>query len=94
MPGRRPNHKSAKTDSPKRLDPVARGVGEHLKKLRLHKGLTQTQLGKALGVTQERICQYELGQRALPHALVYRASLHFSICPGELYGISCEFPEG
>jgi len=46
-----------------------RELGERLCRLRKEQGLTQTQLGDEVGVTQQVIAEYESGQRNIP---VYR----------------------
>lgn len=38
-------------------------ISERLKQERITKGLTQTQVAQALGVTYNAICQYESGAR-------------------------------
>lgn len=36
-----------------------------LRELRLKRGLTQSQLGKKVGVSQQRLAEYELGKRPI-----------------------------
>ena len=38
-------------------------IGEHIKEIRLSKGLTQKQLGELCGMSESMIRQYELGYR-------------------------------
>lgn len=40
-------------------------IGAWVAEKRQKKGITQGELGKALGVTKQTICHYELGDRAM-----------------------------
>lgn len=56
-------------------------IGEKIKKLRLTAGMTQLQLGNAVGVTESMICQLERGTKALtvPLAMEIAAALHMTL---------------
>jgi transcriptional regulator with XRE-family HTH domain len=50
-----------------------------LKELRLAKGLTQTQVGEALGIHQRAYSYYESGERDIPNIILVRIADYFSV---------------
>ena len=45
-------------------------TGEKIKRIRQHRGMTQKELGDAVGLTANRIAQYEMGYRVPKAALL------------------------
>ena len=45
-------------------------IGEKIKRIRQHRKMTQKELGDAVGLTANRIAQYEMGYRVPKDALV------------------------
>lgn len=67
-------------------------VGERLKKLRLERGLTQTEVGEVLGVTKGAIHKYETGQiQGFKRESAYKLASLFGISP--LHFIFDEIPD-
>lgn len=66
-------------------------IGNQLKKIRLDKGFTQTQLAELSGVSQTAICQIELGQYKIELAMALRlaftlsCSLDYLLCRNMQY---------
>ncbi|GAA0655518.1 helix-turn-helix domain-containing protein [Brevundimonas lenta] len=56
------------------IDPVDRYVGERIRAERMAAGLTQTQLGAAVGVTFQQIQKYERGVNRVSASTLARAA--------------------
>lgn len=57
-------------------------VGERLKKLRLERGWTQTELGSAIGLTKGAIHKYETGQiKGFKRDAAYKLAILFETSP-------------
>jgi transcriptional regulator with XRE-family HTH domain len=56
------------------IDPVDRYVGERMRAERMRAGLTQTQLGVAVGVTFQQIQKYERGVNRVSASTLARAA--------------------
>ena len=70
--------------------------GEKLKQLRKSKGITQTQLAEATGITQSAVYNYEKGRRKIPMSVLQKFANYFELSMSELLGtqpvISAEEP--
>ena len=64
-------HNPASTQGP---DPVDVHVGGQMRQMRLLRGLSQTALGKELGVTFQQIQKYERGANRLSASMLWRAA--------------------
>lgn len=62
-------------------------IGDNLKQYRLASGMTQTQLGGAVGVTESMICQIERGTKALTVPLGKEIAKALNVSPSVLFGI-------
>ena len=62
-------------------------IGDSLKKHRLAAGMTQTQLGDAVGVTESMICQLERGTKTLTVPLGKDIACALDVSPAVLFGI-------
>ncbi len=60
--------------------------GEHLRKLRLSKGLTQKQLAEKVGVSERGIQNYEMGVRLPAYEILTALSDYFEVPVGFLVG--------
>ncbi len=54
-------------------------IGEHLRRLRKARGLTQQQLGKELGISASAIGMYEQGRRAPDHKTLSDLCRYFQV---------------
>lgn len=61
---------------------------ERFKELRLKKGLSQTEMGQVLGVTQTTIAAYEKGDRRPRQQRMLRAADYFEVSPNYLLGFN------
>ena len=55
-------------------DPVDRFVGERLRAARLESGLSQTELGKAMGLSFQQVQKYERGTNSISASMLVRAA--------------------
>jgi transcriptional regulator with XRE-family HTH domain len=55
-----------------------------LKEIRSNKGITQSELAKALKVSQQAISSYENGSRLMDNNFIVRACLFLDVTPDEL----------
>lgn len=60
--------------------------GEKLKQLRKSKGVTQTQLAEATGITQSAVYNYEKGRRKIPMSVLQKFAVYFELSMSELIG--------
>lgn len=61
-------------------------IGENIKKLRLNEGLTQKQLGEALGVSQAVVGFWESGRNLPKDENIKELALFFAVSPADLRG--------
>lgn len=54
-------------------------IGEHLRRLRKARGLTQQQLGKELGISASAVGMYEQGRRAPDHKTLSDLCRYFQV---------------
>ena len=71
----------------KQADPdFLKALGERLASLRKSKGITQTELGEAIGVKQYVIASYETGRNQMPISLLQPISSTLDVSISELLG--------
>lgn len=63
-------------------------LGAHIASLRKARGLTQAELARAIGVSQQAVFAYELGQRRVSVLLLTRISRLFSMSVQELVALA------
>lgn len=64
-----------------------RALGKHISQLRKEIGMTQAELARAIGVSQQAIFAYELGDRRVSVFIVARVAKVFAISVPELIGM-------
>lgn len=64
-----------------------RALGVLIAQLRKEHGLTQAELARALGVSQQTVFAYELGDRRVTIFILAKLSRVFSVSAGQLMGI-------
>jgi len=69
------------------IDPVDRHVGARIRAERAQAGLTQSQLGAAVGVTFQQIQKYERGTNRVSASMLVRTAKALGVT------VSCLFPE-
>ena len=62
-------------------------LSDRLKQLRIHKGLTQEQLAKRLGVTRGALSMYESGLRQPSYDVLIEYSLVFNVSCDYILGV-------
>ncbi|HKV66435.1 MAG TPA: helix-turn-helix transcriptional regulator, partial [Rhodanobacteraceae bacterium] len=77
---------SARRTGPRRVQPADRTIGTRLRALRLAKGLSQTALGKELGVTFQQVQKYEHGTNRISGSSLVTICKVLEIKPEELLG--------
>lgn len=65
-----------------------KALGAHVSLLRKARGLTQGELARAIGVSQQAVFAYEVGERRVSVFMLVRLSKVFSISVEELMGVS------
>lgn len=65
-----------------------KALGAHLALLRKARGMTQAELARAIGVSQQAVFAYELGERRVSVFIMTRLAKVFTIAPEELMGIN------
>jgi transcriptional regulator with XRE-family HTH domain len=65
-----------------------RALGAHIGVLRKEQGMTQAELGRELGVSQQTVFAYELGDRRVSALVLVRLACTFNVSVGELSGMS------
>ena len=66
---------------------TAKTIGKNLKDSRKIKGLTQTQVAKILGMSQQQYSRYETGKFELDYDLILKLCKLYEISPNELFEI-------
>lgn len=69
------------------IDPVDRHVGARIRAERTQAGLTQSQLGAAVGVTFQQIQKYERGANRVSASMLVRTAKALGV------SVNCLFPE-
>lgn len=65
-----------------------RALGAHISRLRKDRGLTQAELARAIGVSQQAVFAYELGERRVSVLLLTKIARVFAISIEELVGMA------
>ena len=65
-----------------------RALGEHIGELRKEQGMTQAELARALGVSQQSMFAYELGHRRVSVLIVAKLAKLFGVSVEEVIGMS------
>lgn len=63
-------------------------IGKIIRKLRIEKGITQSDLSNYLGLTPKMISFYELGERFPPHDIIVKLADYFDVSADYLLGRS------
>jgi transcriptional regulator with XRE-family HTH domain len=71
-------------DSAEGLDPIDAEVGQNLRRARLARGYSQTELGDALGISFQQVQKYERGANRLSASRLVRAARFLGIGAGDL----------
>ena len=65
-------------------DPIDIEVGLALRRVRLHRGLSQSDLGHAIGVTFQQVQKYERGANRISASMLVRAAKALDVAAAEL----------
>jgi transcriptional regulator with XRE-family HTH domain len=65
-----------------------RALGSHISVLRKEQGMTQAELARALGVSQQTVFAYELGDRRVSVLIVAKLAKIFGVSVEELMGLT------
>jgi transcriptional regulator with XRE-family HTH domain len=61
-------------------------VARNIRRFRIARGLSQTELGEAVGVTFQQIQQYEKAKSATPSGRLRQMCEILGVAPGEMFG--------
>jgi transcriptional regulator with XRE-family HTH domain len=75
--------KGARMDGPERNDET---VARNLRRFRIARGLSQTELGDAVGVTFQQIQKYEKGTNAVAPGRLRQMCEILGVAPAEMFG--------
>lgn len=70
----------------KRVDPKDLEIGRRLRVHRMTAGLSQTDLGKQIGVTFQQIQKYEKGSNRIAGSRLYKIAQAVNCQPADLFG--------
>lgn len=73
------------TEHVERITEIDRAIGARLRAVRVARGLSQTQLGEALGLTYQQVQKYEAGKNRLSCGAAWRAALFLQVEIGALF---------
>jgi len=65
-----------------------RALGAHVSMLRKSRGMTQAELARALGVSQQAVFAYELGERRISVLVLAKLAKVFAVSVEEMVGLS------
>jgi transcriptional regulator with XRE-family HTH domain len=65
-----------------------RALGAHVSKLRKERGLTQAELARILGLSQQTVFAYELGDRRVSVLMLVKLAKIFGVPAEELMGLT------
>ena len=65
-----------------------RALGKHISVLRKEQGMTQAELSRALGVSQQTVFAYELGDRRVSVLMLIKLARIFGVSVEELTGMT------
>ena len=74
---------AARKDGPLRNDET---VARNMRRFRIARGLSQTELGNAVGVTFQQIQKYEKAKNAIPPGRLRQMCQILGIAPAEMFG--------
>lgn len=77
---------------PKIVSPIDVEIGQALRALRTVKGVSQTALGEALGITFQQIQKYESGKNRLSVSSLIRVCKALSVAPMDVIGSQFDQP--
>lgn len=67
-------------------DPLDKALGARLRVLRLRRGLSQSDLAEAIGVTFQQVQKYERGNNRVSASMVARIAARLDVPVAELFG--------
>jgi transcriptional regulator with XRE-family HTH domain len=65
-----------------------RALGAHVSMLRKSRGMTQAELARAIGVSQQAVFAYELGERRVSVLVLAKLARIFAVSVEEMVGLS------
>lgn len=65
-----------------------RALGKHITELRKERGMTQAELARALGVSQQTVFAYELGDRRVSVLMLIKLAKVFGVAVEDLMGLT------
>jgi transcriptional regulator with XRE-family HTH domain len=65
-----------------------RALGAYVSKLRKSRGMTQAELARAIGVSQQAVFAYELGERRISVLVLTKLAKIFAVSVEEMVGLS------
>lgn len=68
----------------KRLKEYRKSIGKEITKYRRQKGLSQAQLGQAVGISQSHVCRLETGFHIPTHVTLEKVAEVLGICPSKI----------
>ena len=77
---------NSNTNDAASADPIDVAIGARLRVLRKGLNMSQTELGRRLGVTFQQVQKYERGTNRLAGSTLLRAAQALGVHPGELFG--------
>lgn len=67
------------------MHPVDRHVGERLRRLRLIRGVSQTDVAEKLGITFQQVQKYEQGKNRISASKLYEVAMALSMPPAYFF---------
>lgn len=67
-------------------------AGQHVREIRLERGITQVQLAKMLGITQPMLSAYETGRRSMPEDMLTKIAHSLGVSVDALAATEDEWP--
>lgn len=68
-----------------------KALGAHVTMLRKSRGMTQAELARAIGVSQQAVFAYELGDRRISVLVLAKLAKIFSVSVEDLVGLSSRY---
>lgn len=65
-------------------------IGSRIKRLRNIRGITQTELGNAIGVSKGLVSKYEIGRHEAPDDIKIKLANYFNVSVDYFLGLSAE----
>lgn len=72
---------------------IDRRIGQHLRQIRQFRGLSQHDLGRAIGVSYQQIQKYEKGRSRIPASRLYALACCLGVAPGAFFSPLTETAE-